>query len=72
MTNPDSRDQSTIRCDALYKAISLMMQDHATDSGIAEILRPEPPEIMARVLMRLAPDVYEAVKSLLNEKSSQG
>jgi hypothetical protein len=71
MTDPKSRDQATIRCDALCKAITLMLHDHATDSEIAELLRPESPEMVTRVLMRLSPNVRKAVKTLLNEKAFQ-
>ena len=65
MTNPESRETSDVRCDALYKAIFLMVNDHATNAEIAEMLRPESPEIVSRVLMRLSPDVREAVERLL-------
>jgi hypothetical protein len=65
MTNPTNRDPSDIRSDALYKAITLMVRDHGTPAEIAEMLRPESPEIVQRVLMRLPPDVYRAVDQLL-------
>ena len=65
MTNPDSRESSDVRCDALYKAITLMVHDHATNREIVEMLRPEPPEIVSRVLMRLSPEVREEVEWLL-------
>lgn len=65
MTNPNSREQSDIRCDALYKAITLMVRDHASSAEIAELLRPEPTEIVTRVFMRLSPEVRQAVEPLL-------
>jgi hypothetical protein len=65
MTNPQSREPSDVRCDALYKAITLMVHDHGDAAEIAELLRPEPPEIVNRVLLRLSPDVREAVEPLL-------
>lgn len=65
MTNPENRDPSDIRADALYKAITLMVRDHGTSAEIAEMLRPESLEIIQRVLMRLPPDARRAVEQLL-------